>query len=300
MEALLPLKEFVEALADLKIHSTGDFMSLKRKGEIPDGITDRPLQAYSELKGEWRHLWNKVHAVRLVRGENLEERKPPSVEDLESFIKGMANGLNEHDEHELAGDIPEEEFSAEIEDRSQKERGSVKSYRDRTKGKKSGRAKAPAGSSSGISRKTAEPSPYDSPEKREKKILELMAGDAEITIAKMVEETKLSRATIDRTIVVLKREGRLARIGAKTGGYWQILQKGDRPDDPLKEREEKLLELIAENNRITKAQMAENMKVSRSTIDRMLAGLKQDGRLTRVGIHNGYWHISQEGDSGLL
>ena len=95
MEVLLPLKEFVEALADLKVYSTGDFISLKRKGDIPDGITDRPLQAYPELKGEWRHLWGRVHAIRLVRGEHLEERKPPSVEDLESFIRGMANGLDE-------------------------------------------------------------------------------------------------------------------------------------------------------------------------------------------------------------
>ena len=226
----------------------------------------------------------------------------------------LTNNLTKYD---LVGeDIPEEGVPEEIEghtnkleDGSQEERreggGSVKSYRDRTEdheqeGKKSGRAEAPAGSSSGASRKSAKLSDYDSPEKREKKILELVAEDPEITIAQMVKETKLSRATIDRTIVVLKKEGRLARIGAKTGGYWQILQKGDTPDDPLQERKEKLLELIAENNRITKAQMAEKMKVSKSTIDRMLTELKQEGRLARVGEKaDGYWQILQQPLQGV-
>ena len=307
VEALLSLEEFVEILADLKIHSTADFISLKRDGAIPDGITGRPLQIYPDLKGEWSHLWDRVHDIRVIRGENPEERrrgrKGPSVKELENFIQGMVNEL---DEHGLAGeDIPEEEFPEKIGDdiRSQNGRGkkirSVRSDRgrDRTKGKKSGSTETPAGLSSGTSQRTAEPSHRDFQEEKKKKLLELIAENNRITIAEMATEMSLSRPTIDRMIAGLKQEGRLTRIGGKKTGYWQILQEGDQPDDLQKEMREKLLGLIAENNRITGFEMAEEMGLSRTTIYKIIAGLKQDGRLTRIGGDvGGYWQILQEGD----
>ena len=305
VEALLSLEEFVEVLADLRVHSTADFISLKRDGAIPDGITDRPLQDYPDLKGEWSHLWDRVHDIRVIRGENPEERrrgrKGPSVKELETFIKGMVNEL---DEHGLAGEgIPEEEFQEEIKYRSQKRRrergGAVRSDRgrDRTKGEKPVRTEAPVSESAGASQKAAEPFHYDSPEEREKKILELIAEDAGITKAQMATVMNLSKTTIDKVITGLKQEGRLMRIGANTGGYWQILQEGDQPDDLQEEREKKLLELIAENRRITIAEMATAMNLSESAINRMLAGLKREGRLMRVGTNNGYWVIPQKEDS---
>ena len=297
MEALLPLKEFVEVLADLKIYSTGDFISLKRKGDIPDGITDRPLQVYPELKGEWSHLWDRVHTVRLTGGENPRERQSSSVKEVAGFIQGVVDEL---DEHELGGeDISEEEFPEGIEDGSQKESGeegeSVKSYRGQTEGKKSGRNEVPVGESSSISQKVADPSHRDFQEERKRQLLELIAENNRITIDEMVTAMGLSRYKINKVITVLKREGRLARIGT-IGGYWQILQEGDQPDDPLEENKKKILELIAKDEEVTAVEIAEETGLSRYAVDNVITVLKREGRLARIGTIGGYWKILQERD----
>ena len=144
------------------------------------------------------------------------------------------------------------------------------------------------------------PDAYDPYKERTKRLLELIAENGKITIAEMAEEMGLSKNAINKMIAVLKQEGRLARIGGNKSGYWQALQKGESPDsyDPYKERKKRLLELTAENKRITIAEMAEEMSLSKNTIDKMIAVLKQEGRLARIGSDkSGYWQILREGES---
>ena len=140
------------------------------------------------------------------------------------------------------------------------------------------------------------PDSYESSEERKEKLLKLIAENAGIAVAEIAKAMNLSKSTINRIIAGLKLEGRLTRVGTTMSGYWQILKEGDQPDDPLEKRQKKLLELIAENGGITVAEMATAMNLSQPTISRIIAGLKLEGRLTRVGRYRGYWQILKEGD----
>ena len=301
LEPPLPLKEFAEILADLKIYSTADFISLKREEGIPDGITGQPLQAYPELQRKWDHLWDRVRAIRRANGEEPEEREKPPFGELEALMRGMVNELGEEG-------APEEKFPEEIEIGSVRPPQKKKKEKDRPserikakqKKKKSGRAGAYANKPSGASRKAARPSHRDSQEEKKKRLLELTAENSRITIAEMTEKMSLSKSAIERMIAVLRQEGRLARIGSDKSGYWQMLREGESSDsyDPYKERKKKILDLISENARITINEMAEKMSLSEATIGRMTAVLKQEGRLARMGANpNRYWQIPQEGES---
>ena len=66
--------------------------------------------------------------------------------------------------------------------------------------------------------------------------------------------------------------------------------------DFQEEKKEKLLELTAENDRITINEMAEEMSLSKATINKMIAVLKQEGRPARMGTNrNGYRVILENG-----
>ncbi len=57
----------------------------------------------------------------------------------------------------------------------------------------------------------------------EKKIIELMRGDSQITIDKLAEELKISTTAIENNIKKLRQKKVLKRIGYK-GGRWEILE----------------------------------------------------------------------------
>lgn len=57
------------------------------------------------------------------------------------------------------------------------------------------------------------------------------------------------------------------------------------------ELSEKTIESIRKNPKITQAQLAENLKVSRSTIQRLLAKLTQKGQIKRTGGTRGEWGV---------
>ena len=109
MEDFPPLKEFCENLADLKIYSTSDFFTFKREEGLPDGIPDKPLRAYPELQGKWSNLWDRVHALRRARGEEIEEKSKLSSGELKALVTKMVNTFDREE-------IPEEEFPIEAED----------------------------------------------------------------------------------------------------------------------------------------------------------------------------------------
>lgn len=57
--------------------------------------------------------------------------------------------------------------------------------------------------------------------------------------------------------------------------------------------QERLLSLIRENPTITMAQMADELKISKRQIERLVADLKERGKLARIGARrNGRWEVS--------
>jgi predicted HTH transcriptional regulator len=62
--------------------------------------------------------------------------------------------------------------------------------------------------------------------------------------------------------------------------------------DGLAESQRRMLELIAENPRISKREMAERIGISTTAIDKNIAALKTRGLLTRIGTHKGgHWKV---------
>lgn len=58
----------------------------------------------------------------------------------------------------------------------------------------------------------------------EKKIIELIKRDSQITIDKLAEELKISTTAIENNIKKLRQKKVLKRIGYK-GGRWEILEQ---------------------------------------------------------------------------
>jgi ATP-dependent DNA helicase RecG len=61
-------------------------------------------------------------------------------------------------------------------------------------------------------------------EKTSEKILSMMKDNENITIAELTEAIGVSSRSIERNIDKLKQEGKINRIGADKGGYWQIIE----------------------------------------------------------------------------
>ena len=99
----------------------------------------------------------------------------------------------------------------------------------------------------------------------------------------------------------LKEEGRLLRIGSRRDGYWQIPEEGQQEYlDPKEGRKERILELVSENSKITKTEIARELKLSRDRIILSIKELKEEGRLLRIGgRRDGYWQIPVEGEEYL-
>ena len=62
------------------------------------------------------------------------------------------------------------------------------------------------------------------PEKRLKKIVELIKKDNNITISNLSDFLKVSSKTIKRDIAKLKEKGVLERMGGYRAGYWKLLK----------------------------------------------------------------------------
>ena len=57
----------------------------------------------------------------------------------------------------------------------------------------------------------------------QRRILELIRGNPQITYDVLAKETGRDRKTVRRHIAILKEKGLLKRIGPAKGGYWEIV-----------------------------------------------------------------------------
>jgi len=61
-------------------------------------------------------------------------------------------------------------------------------------------------------------------EKTREKILWLIKDNPEISANELAYIVNRSSRTIERTIVKLKKEGRIKRIGSDKGGHWKVIK----------------------------------------------------------------------------
>lgn len=76
--------------------------------------------------------------------------------------------------------------------------------------------------------------------------------------------------------------------------YMELLDKMKSKNDPINitETEIKIIELVKQNNQITRMELANTLKVNESTIKRTINKLKNKGILKRIGANkNGHWEI---------
>ena len=72
--------------------------------------------------------------------------------------------------------------------------------------------------------KMPEKLPEKLPEKMPEKILFLIHKNSQITIDELVQKLGVHQRTIERNISKLKQDGKLKRVGADRGGYWEVLE----------------------------------------------------------------------------
>ena len=66
--------------------------------------------------------------------------------------------------------------------------------------------------------------PEKMPEKLPEKILFLICKNSQITIEELVQKLGVHQRTIERNIFKLKQDGKLQRVGADRGGYWEVIE----------------------------------------------------------------------------
>ncbi len=71
------------------------------------------------------------------------------------------------------------------------------------------------------------------------------------------------------------------------------LRLSDKLSDKLSDREKKIIYLINEDPGYTATEMADKMSVSRISVNKYIASLKEKGIIERVGSdRKGYWKIN--------
>ena len=329
----LPLEEFLHFLIDMEIYSIIDFVNLKKEEGLPDGVPDKPLQVYSELKGQWSILWKKIHDIRFPSSQeqgSITERRKLSSTELRALFTGAFNEWQEEErvleEEEISTTedrisaqdkmkdqilalmienpyitVPRlaEQVDASITITSQtisslKEEGRVKGFRIHNSRVEYWKVLQRGKSSRRLpqrrrTQRRATSSHHLLQEERKKRILFLMDMNPYIITTQIAERTSIPISTINNIITSLKKEGQVERVGTRQKGYWNVLQEGEE-SSPQEQRKKQILRLMFTNPHITRAQLAEQTGVSRSTIQKMISSLKEEKRLERIGAEkNGYW-----------
>lgn len=136
-------------------------------------------------------------------------------------------------------------------------------------------------------------------------ILKLIKENDKISISELMDALDLSKSSINRIIFRLKDEGRLNRIGTARNGVWIITQDKNESGElsiamepetlyGIETLSQVVLKMISRNRRISIAEISKACGFSRSHIDKILAQLKAEGKLIRVGApRNGSWVVCQ-------
>ena len=139
-------------------------------------------------------------------------------------------------------------------------------------------------------------------------ILEAIGKVKTATTIEITEMTKIPKRTVERRLASLKQSGTIARVGSDKYGHWEIISKSEEhtefggvnggvnggvsADDHL----QSILVHLKKAKTATTAEIASATGISKRTVERRLALLKQSGAIMRVGSDkNGHWEINTIG-----
>ena len=149
-------------------------------------------------------------------------------------------------------------------------------------------------------------------------ILNILLADPNLTLGDVAVRLKYSVRSIKEAVKQLVEGKRLRRIGSKRYGCWEVLDVGhaDPPTGVAETRaidsaepsfqsakgsgktsvemSGKILELLSDNPQLTLTEAATRLDVSTRTVERHVATLKQQNRLTRTGSRkDGRWEVAE-------
>ena len=142
-------------------------------------------------------------------------------------------------------------------------------------------------------------------------IIKVMEGMPNITVKQIAERIGVSITTIEREIRVMKKNDMIKFIGPKKSGYWEIMtirqQKAFRTDETINEgisegisegrnegrnRQNQIIKAMEEMPNITVKQIAQQIGVSITTIEREIRVMKKNDMIKFIGPKkSGYWEI---------
>ena len=137
----------------------------------------------------------------------------------------------------------------------------------------------------------------------QQRLVKLIAGNPKISKKEMAAVIGISTTGIDKSINSLKEKGIIKRIGSNSSGHWEIIKsEGYQPESEiglveglvtgLVESQQRLVNLIAGNPKISKKEMAAVIGISTTGIDKSINSLKEKGIIKRVGSNSlGHWEI---------
>ncbi len=149
--------------------------------------------------------------------------------------------------------------------------------------------------------------------KTHERIVGMLRNEPQLTIPELAEALGVSSRAVEKHIAELKEQERLARVGGRKEGRWIVTRPGEIDpagrvrESPAQYRTSgsgkgsgktsvemsgKILELLTDSPQLTLPEVATILDVSTRTVERHVATLKQQTRLTRIGSRkDGRWEV---------
>ena len=139
-----------------------------------------------------------------------------------------------------------------------------------------------------------------------------------ITQAELSSKIGISPKNIRNNIAFLKQNGLIVRVGTRKNGHWKVTENvtennginggiietvgktvGKTVGETVGETAEIILNLIINNPKITKPEIAKLTGLSLRGVEWNIQQLKSTGRLTRIGPNKGgHWEVKTEENKG--
>ena len=148
--------------------------------------------------------------------------------------------------------------------------------------------------------------PPKTSEKTSEKILEAIFSDKKITIFELARKLGKTTRAVEMSIMKLKRDGELVRIGSDKTGYWElksnykISERFGKDFGTIRKEfrnefspdELQTLQLIGDDPKITAKEIADELNKSSRTIENYISKFRKFKIVKRVGPKlGGYWEI---------
>lgn len=330
LDDVMPFKEYLQFLVEIEVYSTKDFVKKLKKADFPDGMSEKPLRTYSELRGQWSVLWDRVHELRLSNSEeeqNIPERRKMTSSELRVLVTEVNRAVEEEikeeeieilDEaslEEVEEGSPDNRKPAEILDQVNLKKMEDNNFNSQDPANRLTTEREAEQTETAIGVQNRETEIIESTdarrekllvlmrqgkpgaifrEQRKERILSLIAENLQISTIELASKTGVSTGAINRATRELQEEGYLARAGFGDHFSWKVFKEGNKPSDYdlQKEIREETLTLITENPRITVSELADKIGVSEGIINYTIVKLEKAGYLIQVGSDkDSYWKV---------